>query len=589
MLRDIYQFAVRSGLRPTQNRKAKKIAAYVVLANDGTYERIETVDRKIRVPVSCPDIGNYSFQANCSNPIAEKRGYIFPDMEKEPTSKHLAFLHIMKDGAEAVPVLRVVSSFLVTAEENKEEQKKLSEDLDNAGIKDSDFISFRVGNTYLPEDDSWSEWFDQYVRDHYTKKEEAETIVSSITGKTVVSVPKKGAHMVHAAMAGTGVYPVTIGEPSFESYGMEKNLGARVGREEDEAITAGLEYLLTKGEHYNANFGIIHWYDGLVERDLISDFVDNKEDTALEEYLASMFSGSEASYGKRYRNVRYYVSGITVPTKGRMYLSGNYSGTYQELCRALNNWYKDSSIKYTKYDTEQKVWCESERKIRKIFQVFFSLAAVPKKRFGAMTYQDQMKEIDHEFGEEKRNLLFAIYHDMQIPKLFLKKAVYRFNNDRQFSDDINVTATQVIKVYLIRENIMDRETATLTSKAFSCGKLFAVYEQIQNHSNYNKEQGRGDLNAGIADRFFGAVQKNPQIVFPELATLSMAHLRKLKEGSRNYYRRQLGEIATEIGTSFPRHFTDEEKGEFILGYYQQSNSYRTNRNTISGDETDTGF
>lgn len=586
MLRDIYKFAVQSGLRPARNRKEKKIAAYVVLGEDGTYERVESIDKKNRTPVSCPDIGNYSFQANCANPIAEKKGYIFPDNEEESNSKHLAWLQIMGDGAKTVPILKTVMHFLTETEENTDRQSKLAEDFDHVGIKDSDFISFRIGDEYLLENSSWNKWFDQFVQDHYTKKEAAETIVSSITGETVVSVPKKGAPMVHAAMAGTGVYPVTIGEPAFESYGLEKNLGAHVGQEEDEAISAGLEYLLTKENHYNSNFGIIHWYDGIVERDVISDFVDNKEDAALEEYLDAMFTGDAANRGKRYRNVRYYISGIAVPTKGRMYLSGFYSGTYSELCRSLRNWYRDSTIHFYWYESKEKIWLESDRKIRKIFQVFFDLLNVPKTRLDTMKYADKMSEVDHQFGEEKQNFLYAIYHDVQIPGVFLTKAILRFTKDKQYSESINLTAVQIIKAYLIRGNYMDRETGTLASQAFSCGKLFAVYEQIQFVANYKRGQENNELNSGISDRFFGAVQKNPQIVFPQLATLSMAHLKKIKsEKSRNFYRRQLGEIAAEIGASFPKHFTDEERGEFILGYYQQSNSYRAPKNRDAEETT----
>lgn len=107
------------------------------------------------------------------------------------------------------------------------------------------------------------------------------------------------------------------------------------------------------------------------------------------------------------------------------------------------------------------------------------------------------------------------------------------------------------------------------TKAYACGQMFAVYEQIQLASNDWKEVGNG-----ITQRYFIAVQRTPQSIFPEIANLSVAHLNKIKNiGTKNFYRAQLGKIAEKIGSEFPKRFTDEEKGEFILGYYVQRNSY----------------
>ena len=36
----------------------------------------------------------------------------------------------------------------------------------------------------------------------------------------------------------------------------------------------------------------------------------------------------------------------------------------------------------------------------------------------------------------------------------------------------------------------------------------------------------------------------------------------------------IGEISSEIGTTFPSRFDDDNKGAFVLGYYQQRAAFR---------------
>ena len=49
-------------------------------------------------------------------------------------------------------------------------------------------------------------------------------------------------------------------------------------------------------------------------------------------------------------------------------------------------------------------------------------------------------------------------------------------------------------------------------------------------------------------------------------------MRKIKkESTRIWLDKMIGDIATQIGDSFPDKFKDIEKGQFILGYYNQKN------------------
>ena len=110
------------------------------------------------------------------------------------------------------------------------------------------------------------------------------------------------------------------------------------------------------------------------------------------------------------------------------------------------------------------------------------------------------------------------------------------------------------------------------TKAYVCGQLFAIYEKIQNMAS-------GNLNVNVTQKYFGAVQKAPQLFFPKLANMSIVHMKKIKnEAAKIWIDKVLNEVVTEIGTSFPEKFSEVEKGEFILGYYnQRTDFYKKNK------------
>ena len=109
---------------------------------------------------------------------------------------------------------------------------------------------------------------------------------------------------------------------------------------------------------------------------------------------------------------------------------------------------------------------------------------------------------------------------------------------------------------------MDKLNKDSPSAAYQTGRMLAVYAALQNKA-------LGDVNAGVAEKYFTSACTSPQLVMGKLAALSQYHLSKL-EGGGKYYKNMLNEIATKIGGSFPKTMTLEQQGEFALGYYHQN-------------------
>jgi CRISPR-associated protein Csd1 len=84
---------------------------------------------------------------------------------------------------------------------------------------------------------------------------------------------------------------------------------------------------------------------------------------------------------------------------------------------------------------------------------------------------------------------------------------------------------------------------------------------------------QGDLNATIADRFYGSASTMPVIAFPLLLKLSKHHLAKLRRerlGAAVNLEKLIGSICEGLPAQrFPAALAMEDQGLFAIGYYHQ--------------------
>ena len=146
--------------------------------------------------------------------------------------------------------------------------------------------------------------------------------------------------------------------------------------------------------------------------------------------------------------------------------------------------------------------------------------------------------------------------------------------------DVAFARVSAIKAVLVRnsrlsghplEIDMDLKTQG-TTMAYRCGQIFAVLERAQ-EASVTEDNPDAKLNTTIKDRFFGAAAATPLLVLPRLLVLNGHHLRKLKDGSKRYFNRLLGSIMEKRPFEFPRQLTLEQQGQFVVGCFQQRQSF----------------
>ena len=101
-----------------------------------------------------------------------------------------------------------------------------------------------------------------------------------------------------------------------------------------------------------------------------------------------------------------------------------------------------------------------------------------------------------------------------------------------------------------------------TNIPYTLGRLFAVYEDVQETANPG-------INATIKDKYFNSAAATPAVIFPILDNLCQKHLRKLEIGRRINKDKQIGTLKNVLGESYPIRLSLPEQGAFHLGYYHQ--------------------
>lgn len=584
MYKPIYEYAKMHDLSLPKFRKEKQIKGYIRLSSLGEYESFEKIPKEEVKRVWCPHITD-------SKPglICEKYQFIFPGKNANSTvlAKHDGFMAQMEEGAQYTETLNSIWTFLKKMTEDTDFNDRIQKDIINAGIKGTDYISFRIDATNAENTTDWEEWFDRYAGEHSSKKAHEQTVISELSGQTVIPIIDKFPQNT-AKAAGTG-FPLysnqhrkVSGEAcSFVSYGCVNGIACPMSQEEADAINAGLKQLLDSDTNNDRDFRLVYWYDRKDAEDIITrarmqrrrskkstDEAEAEREKQYQNVLKSVFTGVDVhaleDQGK------YHIVEYSLPDKGRVSLSQEYVGTYKELYNSLQKWYSDSAYTDT-VRINNKVSGTAVYTLGNIYAVLFQCLQ-------HKNVTDLQKESDIEYGQDKRNLIKAMLLGRKIPTVFLKNASEQLTRyyicEQQFKDEKRSSRIllQTVKAYLLREGYKDMDTKLNTdvkSIGYQCGRWFAAMVRIQERS------ANGKLNVTMAKRYYRAVKQSPARTFAMINDLKEHYMGKLSTGEKIVMERLFAEIAEKIGTAFPEHFTIQEQGAFDLGYAQQRQAFFT--------------
>lgn len=400
------------------------------------------------------------------------------------------------------------------------------------------------------------EIFNAWYNKNDNDKEEVK-MQCLITGKyeTIARIhtPIKGVRNAQAA----GASIVSFNDECFCSYGKESSYNAPIGKSSMFKYTTILKYMLNNSKYhfYVGDITVVFWAErtGIYE-DLLSELFNPSNDKVSEETnekdlqtrdlamdIVKKYSMGLKLSKENYNldpNTNVHILGIS-PNNARLSIAFYEENTFEYFIKRLIDHYNNLNI-------------VGNTKSIPVWMILNE--TLPKA--------SKDKKISPVLG---KSLMNSIFTGNLYPTSLYNAMISRIRADR----DINYKRVAVIKACLIRKNnlykIKEEISVSLnednSSVPYQLGRLFAVIEKAQ-------KEALGITT--IKDRYFTSASATPASVFPVMLKLSLHHTAKAEWGKS--LENQKGKILKKID-QFPKHLTLDEQGEFILGYYHQTQAF----------------
>ena len=404
------------------------------------------------------------------------------------------------------------------------------------------------------------------------QNDDAETGLCLISGKTA---PIARLHPAIKGILGgqsSGGAIVSFNKESFASLGKEQGANAPISERAAFTYTTVLNYLLRRENRHCLAIGdasTVFWAEAPddssaeAEEAFFFDMMtvtDGEENQKVFDILQQIAKGRPLKEiaPNLHADTRFYILGLA-PNASRISIRFWLNTTFGQLAQNLAAHWQDLAIEPCPWQTPPSIW-----------RLLIQTAPLGKTENISPVLAGEMTR--------------AVINGTPYPMSLLSQLLARIRAD----GDANGLRIAMIKAILARKSrkglikegvpmSLDKESK---NPAYLLGRMFAVLERIQ-------YQALGDINANIADRYYGSASAVPFSVFPRLLVGVRHHLsrlRKDKPGMAVNLDKDLGEIIAALPENYPRHFSIDEQGRFSIGYYQQKQSYFASKESVTPTE-----
>ncbi|MDY2557969.1 MAG: type I-C CRISPR-associated protein Cas8c/Csd1 [Candidatus Faecousia sp.] len=451
--------------------------------------------------------------------------------------------HRLLDDVDS-PIAKAIISYFDTWQPEKAQEHPALADCWQELMKGANLI-FRVNGSFAQDDPAIrSAWDDDYGSVQGEKQQ------CLVTGKLDVAEPVHPAVKGVAGAQSSGAALISFNAPAFCSYGKEQSLNAPVGKYAAFAYTAALNYLLADKQnvHRIGDTTIVCWAEGAEPQyslfaglSLFGDTLpEGLSDRDLHSALKNLAQGLPCEELKLDPQHPFYILGLA-PNAARLSVRFFCRNSFGTLMKNVNDHHQRMEIVGKRFEVTP-LWAMLRETVNQ--------NTTDKSPSPAMA------------GATAR----AIFMGTAYPASLLEATMLRIRAERE----ITPGRAAILKAYYLRNSndLCPKEVLTVslnetsTNIPYTLGRLFAVYEALQESANPG-------INATIKDKYFNSASATPATIFPILDNLSQKHLRKLDTGLRITYDRQIGALKNILGESNPARLSLPEQGSFNLGYYHQ--------------------
>ena len=456
--------------------------------------------------------------------------------------------HAVLDGVDSPVAHSILAFFDNWKPENAAEHPALAGQLDE--VISGGNLLFRAAGIYPQEDAVIREAWRRYRESGGTDAVRMQCLVTGREDEiTAVHPSVKGVRDAQSS----GAALVSFNAPAFCSYGHEQSFNAPVGKYAAFAYTAALNHLLADKENVQTigDTTVVCWAEGA--EDIYQTFgvaalfgggKEGLSDDDLRAALKLLANGLPCDDLGIDPNRPFYILGLA-PNAARLSVRFSLRDSFGALMKNVNDHYERMEIVRPSYEkfTYLPLWA--------LLRETVNLNSRDKAPSPIMA------------GATAR----AIFSGGRYPASLLEATMLRIRAERH----ITWGRAAIIKAYYLKNPHEDcpKEVLTVslneasTNTAYTLGRLFSVYEAVQQTANPG-------INATIKDKYFNSAAAMPASIFPVLNNLYQKHLRKLEGGQRVYYDKQVMALKGILGESYPARMTLAQQGAFDLGYYHQT-------------------
>ena len=412
-------------------------------------------------------------------------------------------------------------------------------------------LIFRYRGRYLHEIPA----IRQAWQDYYNNSQDSQQFPCLVTGKLApVAQLHPSIKGIYGAQS-SGASLVSFNAPAFCSYDREQGLNAPTSQYAAFAYGAALNYLIATQNTRVGDVTLLFWAESGEEAyaDALKRFGfgggdedDQYKEEDLKGLMESLAEGADVEWdGTRIDpNMTFYILGIS-PNAARLSVRFFLRNSFGQFIRSVKAHYDRLEI------------------VRPSFDPFDN---IPVWRMLKETVNPNSRE-KKPAADMAGDTLRAILTNTPSPATLLNGVTLRIRADRE----MNRTRAAILKAYYLknRNPFVPEEVLTVSlnqdsnHEAYVLGRLFSVLEAIQSDANPG-------INATIRDKYFSSASATPGVVFPTLVNLAQKHLRKLDEGKKIFYDKQLTELMSKLGETYPNRMNLPQQGAFQLGYYHQT-------------------
>lgn len=396
---------------------------------------------------------------------------------------------------------------------------------------------------------AWQEYYDQSGNELKG--------ICSVTGKeaALANLHPTIKGVVGGQAMGTSL--VSFNAPAFCSYEKEQGANAAIGEYAAFAYGAALNELLRDREHKRSigDTTVVYWVQGgeKVYQKVTNAALFGMEDEGItNQDLSAIFE--KLSKGEMIQvdgqmlqmDRHFYILGLA-PNAARLAVRFFLVDSFGNMLRNVADHYKRLKIVKPEYDEFDYI------------PIWKLMSETVNKKAKDKSPTPQMAA----------DTLRAVLSGGNYPISLLNHTMLRIRSERE----VTRGRAAIIKAYYLKNKTKDcgKEDGVLeeqlnencTNVPYVLGRMFAVLEHLQQTANPG-------INATIKDKYFNAAASTPAQIFPVLLNLAQKHLRKLNEGQKIYFDKQIGELAVVVGEEYPMRLNLAKQGAFQLGYYCQT-------------------